>query len=86
MKAKIKKTKEQITGTMTFREIVENYPDSVEFLFSKGFHCLGCPMASMESIKEGALAHGEDPKKLIKELNEFVEKKQKVKNGKNISR
>jgi hybrid cluster-associated redox disulfide protein len=67
----------KITETMTFREIVENYPGSAEFLFKKGFHCIGCPMASMESIKDGALAHGENPKKLIEELNKFLEKDKK---------
>ena len=70
---KIKK----ITEKMTFREIVENYPGSAEFLLKKGFHCIGCPMASQEIIKDGALAHGEDPKKLIAELNKFVSKKNK---------
>jgi hybrid cluster-associated redox disulfide protein len=75
----MKKDKEikKITEKMTFREIIENYPNSVDFFFSKGFHCIGCPAAPMENIKEGALAHGEDPKKLIAELNEFIEKKQK---------
>jgi len=74
---KIEKKVKKITGEMTFREIVENYPDAAEFLFKKGFHCIGCPMASMESIREGALAHGENPKKLIEELNKFIEKKNK---------
>lgn len=74
-----------ITEKMTFREIVENYPNAAEFLFEKGFHCIGCPMASMESIKDGALAHGEDPNKLIAELNKFLEKKMVKKDGKNIS-
>ena len=62
---------------MTFSEIVEAFPDAVEFLFKKGFHCLGCPMAAMETIGEGTLAHGENPKKLIEELNKFIEKKNK---------
>ena len=73
------KSGKKITEKMTFREIVENYPGSAEFLFEKGFHCIGCPMASMENIKDGAIAHGEDPKKLIAELNKFVETKQKNK-------
>ncbi len=65
----------EVTLGMTFREIVETFPNAAEFLFEKGFHCIGCPMASMESIKDGALAHGEDPAKLIKELNTFLNKK-----------
>ncbi|MFH1365548.1 MAG: DUF1858 domain-containing protein [archaeon] len=72
-----KERMKKITEKMTFREIVENYPGSAEFLFKKGFHCIGCPMAAMENIKDGALAHGEDPKKLIAELNKFIDGKQK---------
>lgn len=74
---KTKTENKKITDKMTFRQIVENYPGSAEFLFKKGFHCIGCPMAAMETIKDGALAHGEDPKKLIDELNKFLEKQNK---------
>lgn len=69
-----KKELANINEKMTFREIVENYPGAAEFLFRKGFHCIGCPMASMESIRDGALAHGENPKKLVEELNKFIKK------------
>ncbi len=72
-----KKGVKKITEDMAFSEIVETFPDAAEFLFKKGFHCIGCPMASMESIREGAIAHGENPKKLIDELNKFIEKKNK---------
>ncbi len=71
----MKKEKNKITKDMTFREIVVTYPSSAEFLFKRGFHCIGCPMASMESIEDGAIAHGEDPEKLINDLNKFLEKK-----------
>lgn len=75
----MKKNVEKIDEKMTFREIVESHPDSVEFFFKKGFHCIGCPMASRESIKDGALAHGENPKKFIDELNKFLEKQNEKK-------
>jgi hybrid cluster-associated redox disulfide protein len=71
----MKKEKNKITKDMTFREVVITYPGSAEFLFKRGFHCIGCPMASMESIEDGAIAHGEDPEKLINDLNKFLEKK-----------
>jgi hybrid cluster-associated redox disulfide protein len=68
----MKKEKSRITQEMTFKQIVENYPGSADFLFKKGFHCIGCPMASMESIRDGAFAHGENPEKLIRELNKHL--------------
>jgi len=32
-------------------------------------HCFGCPFASMESLEDGAKAHGLDADELISELN-----------------
>ncbi|MBU4396811.1 DUF1858 domain-containing protein, partial [Patescibacteria group bacterium] len=40
-----------------------------------GFHCVGCPMAGMESLEDGAKAHGMNEKELKKmtgELNKGV--------------
>ena len=39
--------------------------------------CMGCPMAMQETIEQGALAHGIDPKKLVEELNNKIIKKKK---------
>ena len=33
-----------------------------------GLGCAGCPMSQMETIEEGALAHGINPDALIEEL------------------
>ncbi len=60
---------------MSFSEIFEKYPKAVEFFLEKGMHCIGCPMAQMESLEEGALAHGLNADKLVEELNKKVEKK-----------
>lgn len=38
-----------------------------------GMGCLGCLAATVESIEEGALAHGIDPDKLINELNKLTQ-------------
>lgn len=62
--------KKKVTEKEKFSELLEMHPELNEFLFEKGMFCVGCPMGSSESLKEGALAHGLDPKKLIKEINE----------------
>jgi len=56
---------------MTFFELINKYPPAAEFLMDKGLMCGGCPMAQLETIEQGAMAHGIDPKILIKELNEL---------------
>jgi hybrid cluster-associated redox disulfide protein len=32
--------------------------------------CSGCPMAMMETLEQGCLAHGIDADEILKELNE----------------
>lgn len=61
--------KNKINGKESFGEILEKYPEIGELLFEKGMHCVGCYMSTNESLKDGALAHGIDPKKLVKEIN-----------------
>lgn len=51
-------------------------PEVVEVLLESGMHCIGCPMATEETIEQGAIAHGIDPDELIKKINE------KLKGGK----
>jgi len=63
----MKKTK--ITAKMTFAEILEKHPESAEFFIRKGMHCIGCPMAQMESLEDGCKAHGLKVNEIIKELN-----------------
>jgi len=59
----------KINKKITFAELVGNYPESKEILMKKGLHCISCHMAMHETIEQGALMHGLDPDKLVKELN-----------------
>lgn len=58
---------------MKIEEILEKWPKLGLVLVEKyGFHCVGCPMASQESLEEGAKAHGMSDKKideLVKDLD-----------------
>lgn len=57
-------------------ELQEKYPLAVEFLLNEyEFHCIGCVMASFETLEEGARAHGIEGKdfdKLLKQLEKIV--------------
>ena len=55
---------------MTIREIIQKKPKAAEILMRAGMGCVYCPVAAMETLAQGAEAHGIDVKKLLKELNE----------------
>ena len=57
-------------------ELLEKYPQTVEVLAKKGFHCLGCALASFETLEQGASAHGIDVDGLVQELNQVIVKEE----------
>ena len=61
--------KKKITKDMTFAELIHANPKAAEKLAERGMFCGGCPMAQLESIGDGAEAHGIDADELVKELN-----------------
>jgi hybrid cluster-associated redox disulfide protein len=67
-KKQIKK-QEKITKDMTIMEIVQKYPKSQGIFLKSGMTCFGCPFALQETLEQGAMAHGIDVKKLLKDLN-----------------
>jgi len=68
--------KKEIKKSMTFKEILKKYPDADKLLMGKGMHCIGCPMAQQETLEQGAIMHGLDPDKLIKEMNTKLKNKE----------
>jgi hybrid cluster-associated redox disulfide protein len=74
---KMKKTKEKqlITKDSTIAEVVGKYPETIPVLMRSGMHCIGCPMAMMETLEQGLSAHGMDVDKVIEELNKIAKKK-----------
>ena len=62
----------KITKDTKIGELLDEKPETAQLLMEAGMGCVGCPMAQMESIKEGCLAHGVDEKdieKLVEKLN-----------------
>ncbi|GLC29554.1 DUF1858 domain-containing protein [Clostridium omnivorum] len=62
----------KILKEMTIGEVVRNYPEVIDVLFSFGMGCVGCPSAQAETIEEACQVHGIDVDKIIKALNEKV--------------
>ena len=63
-----------ISKSMTFAEIIQRHPEITAHLQKKGLHCTGCPMAMSETLEQGALMHGLDPKELVKIINKELKK------------
>ncbi|NLM46022.1 MAG: DUF1858 domain-containing protein [Firmicutes bacterium] len=57
---------------MTIAQVINRYPETIEIFLSLGIHCLGCPSATAETVREAALVHGRDPEELLKRLNEVA--------------
>lgn len=65
----------KITPNMLIGEVLRMDKDTAPIFLNNGMHCLGCPSSQGESIGEACEVHGIDPDKLVKELNDFFEKK-----------
>lgn len=61
-----------VNGKTLIGEIVNQYPESAEVLFSIGMHCLGCPASQAESLEEACMVHGVNPELVIKAINEKI--------------
>ncbi len=61
-----------ITDTMTLGDVLKKWPETAEVFFQFGLHCIGCHISEIESVRDGARAHGVDVEKLVKALNEKI--------------
>ncbi len=59
-----------ITKESTIMEALEANPNSAQVFARFGMHCLGCLVASGETIEEAAIAHGIPLEELLAALNQ----------------
>lgn len=59
-----------ITKESTIMEALEANPQAAQVFARFGMHCLGCLVASGETIEEAAMAHGIPIEELLNALNE----------------
>jgi len=67
---------DEITKGMTLGEVLTKFPQTAEVMLKYGLHCVGCHIATSETIEQGAMAHGMDEEKLeamLKEMNEVAD-------------
>ena len=61
-----------VTGETLVGEIVTQYPEAEEILFSIGMHCLGCPASRAESLADACAVHGMDPDRVVDAINRKI--------------
>jgi len=66
----------EIKKDMIISEVLEIDRNTVPILFKHGLHCLGCAMASGESLEEACQVHEIDCDALIGDLNEYFASKE----------
>ena len=52
--------------------IVENAPEAMPMFQEIGMHCMGCAMASGETVEQACYAHGVDPDWVVAELKVYL--------------
>jgi hybrid cluster-associated redox disulfide protein len=67
-----------ITKEMTIGQVIRENPDKIPVFLRNGLTCIGCPMSSFETIEQGAVSHGIDVEKLVRELNGSEKKGKKA--------
>lgn len=82
----LKDDNDKISKDMIIAEVIEKYPYLAPYIMDYGVHCVGCGVASFETLEEGFLAHGmsvEEIDQIVIELNKLIvetwnQKKQSV--------
>lgn len=64
-----------ITKQMIVGDVLDLDPETAQFFFAIGMHCLGCPASRGETIEDACAAHGTDADALVEEINRFLQSK-----------
>ena len=46
-----------ITKNMLIGDVIKKYPESVEVMLEHGLHCVGCHVATWETVEQAAQGH-----------------------------
>ena len=63
----------EITRETLIADIVENCPEAMPAFQAIGMHCMGCAMASGETLEQACAAHGVDPDEFLNYLVSVLE-------------
>lgn len=75
------KSKNQINKKMILGDVVKAFPKAAEIMMEYGLHCVGCHVASWESIEQGASGHdldNDEIDKMVDDINRTINEKSKT--------
>ena len=61
-----------LTKDTIISEVMMTAPETAPLFQAIGMHCLGCAMATGESIEAACLVHGVDVQPFVDEVNAFI--------------
>jgi hybrid cluster-associated redox disulfide protein len=62
----------KITKDMLIGDIIKKHPDSIGIMLEHGLQCVGCHVATWETLEQGASGHGIDTNNLVEEINKTI--------------
>ena len=65
----------QIDKNMIIADILKLDDGIAPILMDSFMHCIGCPSAQMESLKDACAVHGVDADELVTEINSYLSDK-----------
>jgi hybrid cluster-associated redox disulfide protein len=65
-----------VSDDMIIRDVLKLDEGTAPIFMKHGMHCLFCPSASGESIRDACAVHGIDPNLLISDLNQYLSSKE----------
>ena len=63
----------EITRETLISEIVDSCPEAMPAFQAIGMHCMGCALASGETLEQACLAHDVDPDAFLEQLRTYLE-------------
>lgn len=63
----------KITKDMIISDVLRMNRGAAQVFMKYGMHCIGCPVASGESIEQASAAHNIDAVKLVEDLNKYLD-------------
>ena len=62
----------EITRDTIVGDIVNACPEAMPVFQEIGMHCMGCTMASGETVEQACAAHGVDPDEFLEYLTQYL--------------
>lgn len=73
-----KMLKEPVTKNMLIGDVVKKFPESIGIMLDYGIQCIGCHVATWETLEQAAESSKADINSLIKKINESLIMKREV--------